>query len=517
MCANNTSELDDLCHRSKTAVDWIWRIIAPIMFVMGMLNTMAVVAVFRYPRFLGSSMAFHLFLLAIFDSVVMCTGLVGKWIVHAFNVNVRNISDIGCKLHVFVLSVSFDMCSWILTSVTVERALVVIKPLEMLGRFTARRTALRLFSIFVVFSGTSMHFLFTMGLQPAEGGMVCTSLSEEYLFFHEHIFLWIDMGLHSFIPFCVMAVSNWLMHRSLLKQPDFNQWTDTVSNKTMKDDVVEDIDFRPPLQDISRKQSLPKEGHDIEICFPGIVSPSDLHRTNSMSDVTDDFEPTNESYETNSSVSKDHQDAFLPIHDKTSTTDVITEHTDATDSQNSQLLFIATPTKHSSNTKIINTPNVQLATTEVHIPSPLEILPQKSKPTVLNGTSERHYNKNRNAKSKKSIFSSSQKSSSLSTFRSRSSLHHASEIASSADSMVLLATFLFFIMIAPMDIFTIVGKFIDDIDSECTRSNAALRIVRALFTLLVHATYTVNVYLYGARNKSFRRELILTLKCYSER
>ena len=65
--ANSVSGLD-------SATQWLWRVVTPIIIVVGLLGNGVVVVVFCRLHFRQSSTLVHMFILAVTDSVILCLG-----------------------------------------------------------------------------------------------------------------------------------------------------------------------------------------------------------------------------------------------------------------------------------------------------------------------------------------------------------------------------------------------------------------------------------------------------------
>jgi len=74
----------------------------PLFALASVGNTMSIV-VLQHPMFRKSSTSFILSALALVDLLYVDVGLTRQWIKFAFNIDIRTISSISCRFHVFVV------------------------------------------------------------------------------------------------------------------------------------------------------------------------------------------------------------------------------------------------------------------------------------------------------------------------------------------------------------------------------------------------------------------------------
>ncbi|XP_064608198.1 thyrotropin-releasing hormone receptor-like isoform X1 [Liolophura sinensis] len=192
----------------------LFQIISPILLLLGLVGNVLVILVLGCKRPRQSTTLFYISVLAITDLFVMYTGLLRYWIRSVSDMDIRDISHWGCKIHLFVLYLSMDFSSWILVCVSVERFVGVYFPLKSREWCTIGRARTTLLIVFVCLVGINAHFFWTNGINN-DGE--CGSLTEAYLFFDEYIFVWIDFTVMSIIPFLAMLICNCFIIRSLLK------------------------------------------------------------------------------------------------------------------------------------------------------------------------------------------------------------------------------------------------------------------------------------------------------------
>jgi len=100
----------------------------PVIVLMGTVgNTLSFcVLVRRHMR--STPMYFYLTLLAVADTFVLYVSAFKVWIRALTQFEVLHISNVGCKLFMFILLCSFYMSAWLVVLVTLDRFLVVWFP-----------------------------------------------------------------------------------------------------------------------------------------------------------------------------------------------------------------------------------------------------------------------------------------------------------------------------------------------------------------------------------------------------
>ena len=197
-----------------TASCWMWRTVPVVLFLAGMLgNTLTIIVVIRLGLRRQPTLMF-LFFLAITDSVVLITGLPRYWIDYVFDVNIRLSGNVGCKLYYFIIYASMQYSSWILVSVTIERVFKTYFPFRYRRLFTTKRAIVGLLTLLFVLCLVNGHFFFTNGINEYTNG-TCDSLTPEFSYFDEYVFVYIDLSILSIVPFIIMVICNILLIKVL--------------------------------------------------------------------------------------------------------------------------------------------------------------------------------------------------------------------------------------------------------------------------------------------------------------
>ncbi|KAK3611142.1 hypothetical protein CHS0354_014886 [Potamilus streckersoni] len=211
---NNNSQIDSSDKDLENTRKWLWKIFSVVFLVFGLTGNLLAVLVFRKIGVSKRPTLFFLFVLAITDSVVLVTGLSRYWILNTFELDIRTLSDFGCKLHLLVIYLSMQYSSWILVFVCIERVIKTYLPLQFIRIVTYRRVYVSLIILFVVLLGVDHHYFWTNGINNFTKGD-CSSLKDEYEKFDDFVFVYIDFTFLSAAPFAIMLICNVLLVRAL--------------------------------------------------------------------------------------------------------------------------------------------------------------------------------------------------------------------------------------------------------------------------------------------------------------
>ena len=120
----------------------LWQVSPPVILLLGTFgNCMTLVILRTMPRG-GSSGSMSLFFaaLAVSDLALLYTGLLRQWLYRTFMLDVRELHDVICKIHVFVVYLSRMTSAWFLVAMTMQRVVSVMLP-HRVGLLSTRRKA----------------------------------------------------------------------------------------------------------------------------------------------------------------------------------------------------------------------------------------------------------------------------------------------------------------------------------------------------------------------------------------
>ncbi|CAG2233900.1 unnamed protein product [Mytilus edulis] len=194
---------------------WIWRIISPIIFIVGGFGNIGIIIVLcRMKQWKNITYNF-LFILSVSDTTVLITGLVRRWILATFDFDIRTMSDVGCKLDVFMIYFSMHISSWILVSITVERFVKTRFPLQYrTAKFSSLLKIVLIVPILMSFA-IDGHLFINNGLMKVQNKYICNNTSPASFNFEDKYYVIIDLVWLSLLPFILMFIMNIFIGQTL--------------------------------------------------------------------------------------------------------------------------------------------------------------------------------------------------------------------------------------------------------------------------------------------------------------
>lgn len=199
----------------------LWKTISPIIFSFGLVGNSFIVYILMRMGFWKKTTYIYLFILAVSDSTVLCVGLSRRWILEVFDVDVRLLSNIGCKVNLFVVYFSMHISSWTLVCLTAERFLKVKFPFHYITSNVSKKMMIVYIVVFITCILVNCHFFGTNALVEYQNKQQCNNTSIEYYIFEEKYFSIIDLVILSVIPFILMFSMNFVIGDVLRKSQKF--------------------------------------------------------------------------------------------------------------------------------------------------------------------------------------------------------------------------------------------------------------------------------------------------------
>ena len=220
------------------ASDTLWKYVIPSMMFTGLVGNSISFCVMLGRRFRTQTIGVYFGALAMVDSYNLMNSLPRFWFPMVLKIDPASYSDIGCRISTFSLYYSYQVSSWVLVCVTVERALAVAFPLKTKNTFTRKRAVITLVTVASLLLAYNSYILFYKAGyldEMPDGSLVCTlnAFYTDKPFFKSHN--WIDVLLCSIIPFTCIIVSNVVIVRKVMesrkltkKQEDKNSSTTSM-------------------------------------------------------------------------------------------------------------------------------------------------------------------------------------------------------------------------------------------------------------------------------------------------
>ncbi|KAH3836759.1 FMRFamide receptor-like [Dreissena polymorpha] len=195
----------------------IWKIVPPILILLGTIGNSLSILVLTRRSIRVSSTALFLTVLACSDLLVLYSGLLRQWLIYLFDTDVRNLSEAGCKINVWLVYSSLDFSAWILIVLTLERVVSTWMPHRARTLCTKKTAFAFIIAVGVFILGINSHILYGIGYKitqdenyyPIENK--CIEIDRNYAYFFENVWPWIDLCVYCAVPFVVIVIGNALI------------------------------------------------------------------------------------------------------------------------------------------------------------------------------------------------------------------------------------------------------------------------------------------------------------------
>lgn len=193
---------------------YLWCAVSPIVALVGTYgNIMVLVVLGRQTRSVSTYV--YLVALAVGDEVVLILTVLRNWLHHVFGLDIQCLHVVVCRLSFFLVSSASHFSVWLIVAVTMERVLVVARPLQATAYVSVRRACIIVYCLTAFSLLISSHFLLTLSIKQ-------TNLTDVDFFQVYHYcemnalyepimripWAWIDACLYGYVPFVCIIVAN---------------------------------------------------------------------------------------------------------------------------------------------------------------------------------------------------------------------------------------------------------------------------------------------------------------------
>ena len=202
---------------------YLLKIILPLQLLLGTAGNCLSILVLTRQKIRKSTTAIYLVVLAISDLFVLYTGLLRRWISVVFDLDIRHLHPVVCKIHAWLVYSSLDYSAWILIAVTFERVVLVWFPHSAKRRCSRRSAFVVLLAIAAFLLLFNVHFLFSTGhvyetIDNVTTMEKCHFIDHSYFYFFHNIWPWLDLSAFCIIPFSCLLAGNLLIVFKFLRK-----------------------------------------------------------------------------------------------------------------------------------------------------------------------------------------------------------------------------------------------------------------------------------------------------------
>ena len=192
--------------RDRALAMTLLRTIIPVIVLMGTVGNTLSFCVLLRRRMRSTPMYFYLTLLAVADTFVLYVSAFKVWIRAVTQFEVLHVSNVGCKLLMFILLCSFYMSAWLVVLVTLDRFLVIWFPFRGYMLMRIRQARLTAAVLAVVIAVYNAHVFWTMGLHQFGSAPTCDADDDNY--FMMHVFEYLKLVSYCVVPFVAVIALN---------------------------------------------------------------------------------------------------------------------------------------------------------------------------------------------------------------------------------------------------------------------------------------------------------------------
>ena len=192
----------------------IWKVVPPILILLGTIGNILSIVVLTRKSIKTSTTALYLTFLAASDLCVLYTGLLRHWIRYVFNYDLRQLSEVVCKIHIWLVYSSLDFSAWIIIAFTLERVISVWCPISAKTKCSRKYATALLITILLFLLALNSHMLYgkinkdTLDEQNYVFLEYCVAINDNYYDFFTQVWPWIDLCMFCLIPVSVIIVGN---------------------------------------------------------------------------------------------------------------------------------------------------------------------------------------------------------------------------------------------------------------------------------------------------------------------
>ena len=228
----------------------LWQIFSPILITVGVCGNLLSLAVLSRRRMSNSTTSVYLRWLAVTDTLVLLIGNGREFIFYVTNIDIRELSDVSCRIHYWLALSITALSGWMLCVLTIDRLISIKKTLW------ARSTCTRKTALMISFTVSGFMFFINAHLlgylerteiivpiqQPNSSGTIvldvgCFSSDPVYLIFMQKAFPLKVFLLYSLLPMVCLITCNVMLIKELRKLKDPLRLTNglTLSSAQRKD------------------------------------------------------------------------------------------------------------------------------------------------------------------------------------------------------------------------------------------------------------------------------------------
>ena len=200
---------DVITPHDREIISLFRKILHPFLLFFGTFGN--VMTVIIHKRTSQTSPLSTLFIvLALADLTLLYSNCFIAWVEITFHFNFLHLSQVSCKLFVFLLYVSGVLSAWTLVTMTAQRAVCVLWPHRANVLCTVGKSKVIVMCMTIFISGIHAHLLYGFEVKMTNGVLQC-DISQDYSTFFHSVWVLIDLFIFCVLPWLCLAISNSLL------------------------------------------------------------------------------------------------------------------------------------------------------------------------------------------------------------------------------------------------------------------------------------------------------------------
>ena len=213
------------CHVAVT----LWRIFSPAFLLIGLTGNALSVVILSRQLMCGTTTSVYLRLLAVVDSLALIVSLLREMISHYFSFDVRDLTDLSCKLQSWLMYSTTGLSCWLLSVIAIDRLISIKYPLWAKTHCTRTLALIVAVAVIVVVMLLNSHLLWILNKDEIQFysnfsnttvilEVTCQATSLQFVVFWDRIWPICVLALYSFLPITCLITCNVILLCKLSKR-----------------------------------------------------------------------------------------------------------------------------------------------------------------------------------------------------------------------------------------------------------------------------------------------------------
>ncbi|XP_076464675.1 uncharacterized protein LOC143296541 [Babylonia areolata] len=219
----------------------LWKVFCPIILALGTFGNSMTLVILRTVPLGGAGVSVFFSALAVSDLVVLYTGLLRRWVLSLWSLDFRQLHDVMCRVHMFLVYLSGMMSSWYLVAMTMQRVVSVLWPHRVALLCTRRKSQITVLLMVATTVALNAHILvtYTLSTDGDTSTAQCRYIDNAHLqYYDEFIYPWLDLVFTSFLPSLLLLLGNSALaaslYHSVRQARQMSSRADTTTTTTRK-------------------------------------------------------------------------------------------------------------------------------------------------------------------------------------------------------------------------------------------------------------------------------------------